>query len=306
MRRGPLALLLVVALEAPALADAPDAALAQSLFEQATELVRQGRYAEACPKLAESQRLDPAGGTLLNLGICYEKEERYTSAYLTYTELLGVSMRDGHKEREQIARERIAAVQPKQSKVVISVPPAIAKLEGLEVRFDGAVVRDVVWGTPTAIDMGEHAVVVSAPGRAEARTTVHVDAPGVSYEVKVPEPTPLERPRPAPAPQPRVVVDVGRRAVGWSLVGLGVAALGAGFTAGVVAIDQHGQANSLCTPTGCDPRYLGPERTAADAATVATVSFIGAGVAIAAGVILVLTSRSVTFADASRVALRFP
>src|SRR3954470_4044560 len=49
-----------------------DRAAAQALFDQAKELLARDNVTGACPKLEESQRLDPTSGTLINLADCYE------------------------------------------------------------------------------------------------------------------------------------------------------------------------------------------------------------------------------------------
>src|SRR5438093_12207200 len=70
---------------ATAIADQPaDAARALALVQEAKALTAAKRYADACPKLAESQRLDPKTGTLLSLALCYQSEGKPGSAWTAF------------------------------------------------------------------------------------------------------------------------------------------------------------------------------------------------------------------------------
>ena len=66
---------------APAMADTRDPAAAEALFEAGRQAATRGDWTTACPKFAESQRLDPAPGTLLNLADCEEHLGHLASAW---------------------------------------------------------------------------------------------------------------------------------------------------------------------------------------------------------------------------------
>ena len=96
--------------------------IAETLFEQGRALMEQKKYAEACPKLAESQRLDPGGGTLLNLALCHELEGKTATAQSEFKEALGQAARDGRADREELAKEHLAALEKRIIRIQVVVP----------------------------------------------------------------------------------------------------------------------------------------------------------------------------------------
>ncbi len=87
----------LVALAAPPTDE--EKAIARTLFEQGRSLVRAGKWDEACPKLAESQRLDPGIGTLYNLADCHEHVGKLAAAWVEFSEVQDQAKRSNQAER---------------------------------------------------------------------------------------------------------------------------------------------------------------------------------------------------------------
>jgi len=159
---------LLISIPAAALAqgDAQKAALAQSLFEQATKAMEAKNYAEACPKLERVVDLMPDGvGAKLTLGECYEGQGRLASAYGTYLVTEGAAKRANQPDRAETARVRKEALEPRLARVTLDVPDAVRKAPGFALKRDGVEVSTAEFGAAVAVDKGEHVVVSTATGR---------------------------------------------------------------------------------------------------------------------------------------------
>jgi hypothetical protein len=180
------------------------AAVAEALYRQARDLMAAGKLDEACPKLAESQRLDPATGTLLNLASCHERQGKLATAWLEYSDAMVAARRDAREDRVDFARERVTELEPKLSRLTIVLAPD-ADAPGLTLEFDGANVGRAVLGAPFPVDPGEHSVRASAPGKTAQVFSVNIGPAADQQSLTIgkladapPEPAPAATPTPAP------------------------------------------------------------------------------------------------------------
>jgi hypothetical protein len=293
-------------------AHAQTPSVAQGLFEEATTLMSAGNYAEACPKLAESHRLDPGGGTIFNLAICLEKEGKTASAYVAYDEALARAVKDVNRERETAARARLAHLKPLLSKLVVQVSPKASSLADLDVRFDGSKLRPEAWGIRVPVDPGPHTLTASASNHVDFRRDVQIDEPGKVYELDVPELTAADAAPPiatatapiaAPPAEPLKKSDeVGgggqprRSTLGYVLLAAGGAFVVGGGVSGVLAITNHATSNDECPngPTSCTRAGVRAEEAATRFSWGANIG-IGVGlIAVGVGTYLLLATPTST------------
>jgi hypothetical protein len=193
---------------APSFAQTPptDQALAQTLFDRGRELLAPKTCAEACLMFGESARLDPSVGTELNLGLCYESQGKTASAWAAYRAAGARARRDGRKDREQAARDRATALEPKLARFSIAPSPG-SEVPGLEVRLDGTVLGRATWDIAAPIDPGSHVVEARAPGYRTWTTPFDIDA-AASRSIVVPALSAASAAMPAPAPLPATSIAV--------------------------------------------------------------------------------------------------
>ena len=286
----------VLFLAAPHAHAAPltDRQVAQSLFDQARELMAKNEHAKACPMLVESQRLDPGGGTLLNLALCYEGEGKLATAQLALGDALSQAAKDGRADREALAREHLVAIASRVPKLTLLAPAHPPR--GLVLELDGITMSAATSGVPLPVDPGPHEVRLSAPGY-----TTWTSAPklreGESQRVQLPD---LQRagssealPPPPPPPPPRVallpppsgVPTTKLSTATWAFAGVSAGALVASLATGVLALNARSDFEKRCLvarsycPSASDGDLATSARNLAWASTGLLVVAIGAGAA---------------------------
>jgi serine/threonine-protein kinase len=293
---------------------AADKAAAEGLFDQARTLMRDSRFEEACPKFAESQRLDPAVGTLVYLADCYERTNRIASAWATFREAGVAAKAAGQKDRVELAKRRADALEAQLPKLVVNVHD----VPGLRVSRGDIEIGKASWGTPIPMDPGDVVVTAHADGYEAFTKAVKIDK-GAQTVVDVPElarksdvpppamvptappvetqqPPPTEAsPPPAPPPSEAAMpIDTdrqrNRRMLAYGVGGAGVAGIAVGSIFGLLTFSKWGDAQNNCPNGRCTTTAKDLGNTAGTFGDVSTVSFIVGGVLLAGGTALYFTS----------------
>jgi hypothetical protein len=288
----------------------PDAraqsAEAEVLFRDGRGLIKAGKLAAGCDKLAASERLEGSVGTLLNLGDCREKLGKLASAWAAFRKAEAMAKRaDGDDRRQAEASRRAAQLEPRLPNLEIDVPHPV---EGLVVRRDGELVGQAQWNTALPIDQGSYTIVAEAAGYQAWRTTVPIGF-GASREVVVVPPLdrlpvapspevavarspqlpagPAVRPDTTPTPTPGAGTWSTMRKLSVGVAAAGTVALGTGIGFGLHANALRDQANRRCPAVVCpDSEGLALNERAQTAAARANGLYIAGGGTLVAAVVL--------------------
>jgi serine/threonine-protein kinase len=294
--------------------EAADRAAAEALYELGQKLLKDGNYAEACPKLEASNALDPGIGTLLLLGDCEEKAGKLASAWASFKDAGALARSRNDPDRAKIADLRAAALRPRITYVEFRVAVE-DRAPGFELRRGGTLIAPASWGVPLPTDAGKYEVVASAPDRPTWRTTLEVPlelegplvvsvpslrATGVDDGGVKPSVAPVAAMPVEPARRTSEHADQGTPGSGQRVFGVVSFALGvaAGITSGALtyaaAKKNHDSKNecraddsNMCTVDGVNQRD-----SAKKLANLATIFGVSGVVLAATGVTLYLTAPS--------------
>ncbi|HKO49853.1 MAG TPA: hypothetical protein VJV79_19115 [Polyangiaceae bacterium] len=257
-------------------------ALAIQLFDEAEALLAKQQIAQACPKYAESVRLDPQLGSLIYLAECYEKNGQLASAWGGFRDAEELAVRRGD-ERQAHAHERAAALLPRLNRLVVNVPVA-SRVHGLEVLRDGLPVAATLWGGGAAIDPGKHRIVARAPGFETWQADLEIVGEGTISSITVPT---LALDPVTPAPDGADTPGTTQRIAAIALGGVGIVGLGVGGFFGLSAQSSYSDSKASCNDDNvCTEHGKQLRDSAQNKALVSTISVgLGAAALVTAGVL---------------------
>lgn len=268
----------------PAFGVERDPAAAEVLFDQGRAAMDKKDFELACAKFAESQRLDPAAGTLMNLATCEEQRGLFASAWQHWQEALD-QLAPGD-DRTDFARSRVTALEPRVPYLTIQVDASAPA--NTEVARDGVVLGKVSWNTALPVDPGQHVIVARAPGYEERRFTVSL-AEAQRASIKVNVGRELPQPPKDPASSPR---GSSKAVLGYTFAGIGVVGLGTAVITGLMVSSRQNTVDEECSGNVCSPEGYDAAESGKTLLVVNAAAVVVGAAGIGAGAYFLLSARS--------------
>jgi hypothetical protein len=265
-----------------------NAAAAEVLFRDGRAAADQADYATACAKFHESNRLDPAVGTLFNIADCEEKLGHLATAWTSFQEVAQRLPSDD--ERRVIAVQRSAALEPRLPRLRIHLGPGVPP--GAKVRRDGVELGAASLDTDLPVDPGQHRIEVTAPGRPPHLSEVSMaEGERRTGEVSLEgEPAVLQA---APEKAPVATNRSSTGTLGYVVGGVGLAAAVTGIVTGILVLDRKHTVDQNCNADKrCNSEGLDAARSGKTLGIATTIALSAGAVGLGAGTYLVLSASS--------------
>ncbi|HMY17608.1 MAG TPA: hypothetical protein PKA58_14900 [Polyangium sp.] len=266
-----------------------DIVAAETLFNKGVEGIKAGNFKEACPAIAESQKLDPRPGTQYTLAECYARWGKTATAFVTFEDFLRTvkalpsNLRGRYADRVKNAEAKKSELKPNIPELTITVPADAPT--GLKITRDELDVNGPMVGLSLPVDPGSHTIVVELSGESSTRQEISI-SPGERKTIEV-----LIPGREAPS---SVEPDDGkpgkaRTIATYAAFGVGAVGVILGGVGGIAALSDKQDVDAQCPKFGCTAQGFEAVEHGRSMARLSTVGFIVGGAGIAAGVVLFLT-----------------
>jgi hypothetical protein len=275
---------LILALTAPAAAQNRDAATAEALFRQGRQAMEAKNYADACQKFAESEKLDAAAGTLMNLATCEEKLGKLASAWQHWKE--AIDALPPKDDRGTFARSRVEELEKKLPRLQVTLTSGAD--QGAKVFRDDIELGPGGQGVPLPVDPGPHTITVRLAGHFPKSVNVSL-AIGETSQVEL-HPGDVD----PNANKATVTGDTKKgssRTLGWVLGGVGLVGVGAGVASGLVLVNTKKTVADNCSVDKvCNADGLNAAATGKKLLVVNTVGWVVGALGLGFGAYFVLSA----------------
>lgn len=290
-----------------------DIAQARSLGEQGQAALDAKKYAEAEKLFSAAAALYPVAPTLpLGAARAMAGQGKLIQARETYNKIVreGDKVQGGpaaFKAAVESARAEADAIAPKIGSVTVTVVgPKEAR-----VTLDDGQIPAAAWGLPRPIDPGSHKLSATLAGYKTAEVTFTV-SDGAKVDQKltlvkddgggaaVVDPNANGNPggtqqgggQPPAGNEGGAAASSGssRKTAGFVVAGVGVVGVGIGAVTGLVAISDKNKLEKSCTNGKCPPSQQSNISSYNTMGTLSTVGFVVGGLALAGGVVLIVTA----------------
>lgn len=275
----------------PSFAQTGSSERAAALFEEGRKAAEAGDYTTAREKLTESQRVEPAVGTLMNLADVEGHEGRLLEALARWNEAMALAQKT-NDVRVEFIQGKIDRLQPRIPSLTIEVAGGLP--EGTRISRNGDEVPLDTVGTAVQVNPGRYVITAKAPGRPEQRAEVFLEEgqrevarltfreagpPEVAASNKIPE-------RKAAAPDHTLAYVLG---------GVGVAGVVVGAVTGLMLRSKQSTIDEHCDSStkACDDQ-AGPDaaESAKGLVPINVVAWTVGIVGLGSGTIVYLSGRS--------------